>query len=127
MLAEYGTQRRLRHLAGGLVGVCDLDDRFARIHDAKVDDRVDLHRDVVTGDHILLRNVQHDDAQIDFAHLLDERKDQDDSRALDTCEAPQGKHDAALVFVQDLDGAEHEDGNDDDDDDTEWHDGLRKF
>ena len=110
VLAEHGTQRRLRELARGLEGIGDLDDRLGRIDDPEVDHRVHLDRYVVTRDHVLGRDVEHDHAQVDLDHLLDQRDQDDQAGPLDAREAPEGEHHAALVLVQyleDLSG-EHE-------------------
>jgi hypothetical protein len=54
----------LGQLAGRLIVVLDLQDGFLRVHHTVVDDGVHLHRDVVAGDDILWRNVQHTRAQV---------------------------------------------------------------
>ena len=53
VLAEHRAQRRLRELARRLHEVLHLDGRVLRIDDPEIDHRVDLHRDVVTRDHVL--------------------------------------------------------------------------
>ena len=68
-LAEHAAQRRLRELRGGVEVVLDLDDRAWRGSiDAEVDDRVDLHRDVVARDDVLRRHVVHHRAQAHAHH-----------------------------------------------------------
>ena len=59
-LTQHRSQRRLGELAGGVVVVLDLGDRFARAHDPEVDHRVDLDGDVVAGDDVLRRDIVHD-------------------------------------------------------------------
>ena len=76
VLAQHRAQRGLGQLAGGRHEVLDLDDRPLGIDDPKIQDRIDLHRDIVARDDVLGRYVLHDDPQIDPHHLLDER-DQD--------------------------------------------------
>src|SRR5262249_28646542 len=100
VLAEHGAQRGLRHLAGGLVGVRNLDDRLAGIHHSEVHHRVDFDRDVVAGDDILFGHIQHDDAQVHLAHLLQHRKYEHHTRTFDAGKATEREHDAALVLVQ---------------------------
>src|SRR5579884_3653253 len=63
VLAEHGTQRGLRELAGGGEKILDLDDRLVGVDDAEIDHRIDLDRDVVARDHVLARHVVHDGAQ----------------------------------------------------------------
>ncbi|MNC40922.1 hypothetical protein D3C75_896640 [compost metagenome] len=104
VLAEHRAQGGLRQLAGRRLVVLDLDDRLLRIEHPVVDHRVDLHRDVVTGDHVLGRHIQHDGAQIDAHHLLDAGDEDDQSRSLDLPEAAELEHHPALVLAQD---AEH--------------------
>ena len=62
MLAQYGAQRRLcEHVGGWKVGLDPYDCTF-RIDDIEVKDRVHLHGDVVTGNHVLGRNLDDLDA-----------------------------------------------------------------
>jgi len=86
------------------VVVLDLDDRLLRIQHAVIHDRVDLHRDVIAGDHILGRHVEYQCAQIDPYHLLDARNHQDQPWSLDLPEAAEHEHHAAFVFAQDAKG-----------------------
>ena len=102
VLAEHGTERRLRELARGFEGIGDLDDRLLRVDDPEVNDRVDLHRDVVARDHVLRRHVEHDHAEIDLDHALHERDQDDEPRALDAREAAEREDHAPLVLVQHL-------------------------
>ena len=74
-LAQHAAQRGLGQLAGGIEVVFDLDQSFFRLHHTKVKDRVDLHRDVVLGDHILRRNIHGYSAQADFDNFVDHRND----------------------------------------------------
>ncbi|MNQ51334.1 hypothetical protein D3C85_653110 [compost metagenome] len=104
MFTQHGAQRGLRQLAGGHEKALDLDDRLLRVEHAEVQHRVDLHRDVVTGDHVLRRHIQHHGAQIDPHHLLHHRNQQDQPRALDLPEAPELEHHRAFVFAQDAKG-----------------------
>ena len=82
VLAQHRAQRRLRELAGRLERVRDLNDRLRRIDDAEIDDGVHLHRNVVARDDVLRRHVQHDHAQVDLDHALDDRNHEDDARSL---------------------------------------------
>jgi hypothetical protein len=61
----------LRELAGRGEEILDLDHRELRIDDAEVQDGVDLQGHVVARDHVLARDVDDDDAQVDADHLLD--------------------------------------------------------
>ena len=46
-LPEYAAERRLRHHGRGIQIVLDLDDGSFLIHDAEIDDGVDLDGDIV--------------------------------------------------------------------------------
>jgi len=111
VLAEDGAQRRLRELAGRHLELLDLDHRLLRIDHPIVDDGVDLDRDVVLGDHILRRHVEHAGAQVHAHHLLDEGYDDDEAGPLHLPEPAQQEHHAALVLAQDADRV-GEDGDD---------------
>ena len=78
-----------------------------------VDHGVDLDRDVVLGDHVLRRHVEHARPQVHAHDLLDEGNDQDQARPLHLPEAAEQEHDAALVLAQDADrvGDEQDDEN----------------
>ncbi len=52
------------------------------LHDPEVDDRVDLDGDVVLGDDVLRRDVHDHRPQADLDHLVDDRDQEDDARAL---------------------------------------------
>ena len=117
VLAEYSAQRRLRELARRLEKLFDLDHRLGRIDDAEVDDRVDLDRHVVAGDHILRRHVHHDRAQVDAHPLLDPWNDEDQAGAFHLPEPAEHEHDAALVLAQNFE-RRREDHEDDDQDDA---------
>jgi len=77
VLAQDGAQGGLAHLAGGVHVVLDRDHALVRLEHLEVHHGVDLHRDVVLGDHLLRRHVQRDGAQGDLDHFLEQR-DQDD-------------------------------------------------
>src|SRR5262245_3944306 len=111
VLAEHRAQRRLRELAGRDEEVRDLDDRLLRIDHAKVDHGVDLDRDVVAGDHVLRRDVEHHRAQLDAHHLLDDGPDHDQARPLHHPETPELEHHAALVLAQDPERPGDENGD----------------
>jgi hypothetical protein len=53
VLAEHGAQGRLGQHVRGRQIVLDLDNCALRIDDVEVEHRVDLHRDIVVGDHVL--------------------------------------------------------------------------
>ncbi|MDT4840305.1 hypothetical protein FQZ97_741240 [compost metagenome] len=104
VLAEHRAQGGLGQLAGGHEEVLHLDDGALRVQYTEIDHRVDLHRDVVAGDHVLRRYVQHHGAQVHPHHLLDGRDDQHQPRSLDPPEAPELEHHPSLVLAQDADG-----------------------
>jgi hypothetical protein len=57
--------------------------------------------DTFAGDHVLRRHVQDDRAQSNPHHLLHDRNEQDQARALDSPEAAEHEDHATLVFAQD--------------------------
>src|SRR3546814_5744386 len=88
---------------GGLVEVLDVDDGLLRIDDAEVHYRIDLDRHVVARDHVLLRHVHDNRAQVDPHHLLHHGNQDDQARALHLPVAAELEHHSALVFAQHLD------------------------
>ncbi|MNV30816.1 hypothetical protein D3C71_1220980 [compost metagenome] len=108
MFAEHGPQGGLRQLAGAHKEVFDLNDRLLRVKNPEVEHCVNLHRDVVAGNHILCRHIEHHGAQIHANHLLHHRNQQNQSRPLDPPKAPELEHHPALVFAQNPDGREHQ-------------------
>ena len=125
-LSEDRPQRRLRQLGGGVHVVLDLDDRLDRPHGAEVHHGVHFHRDVVAGDDVLRRDVQHHRPQAHLDEPLNRPQDEDDARTLWVRIDPaEGEHDAPLVLVEDVDPLEDQDHDHEDrDDDTEgdlWH------
>jgi len=105
VFAQYRTQGGLRQLAGGHQVILHLNDGFFRVHDPKVQHRIDLDRDIVTGDHILLRHIHGDHPQINPHHLLDTGDNDNQARTLHLPEAAQQENHAALVFAQNANGA----------------------
>src|SRR5438093_4281031 len=92
------------------------------MQDAEVDDRVHLHADVVPGDDVLRRHVQHDRAQADPHHAVDGPGHQRQPRALGRFqEVAQTEDDGPLVLVQDLDGEEQPEDEHDGDDHPRLH------
>src|SRR5512143_1021623 len=116
VLAQHRAERRLRELARRDEELGHLDHRLLRLDHAEVDDRVDLHRDVVARDHVLRRVVEHDRAQVHPHHLLDAGNDDDEARSLDPPEAAEQEHDPALVLAQ------HAQRRDDEDDEQQNYD-----
>src|SRR5207247_9654375 len=103
-LRQHGAQRRLGQLRGGVVELLNVDHRLLWIHDAIVDDRVHLDRDVVPGDHVLRRHIVHHRAQRYAHHAVDREYDEDRPRPLRlVMQVPQAEHAGALVLVEALD------------------------
>jgi hypothetical protein len=69
----------LRELARCHQVVIDLNDCPLGVHDAKIDYRIHLDRDIVMGNHVLGRHFVDDDAEINADHLLDQRHKQEKS------------------------------------------------
>src|SRR2546430_4374287 len=109
-LAEHAPECRLRDLRGRIEIVLHRDHRPLRIHDAEVDDRADLERDVVARDHVLGRHVERDRLQAHLDHLVDQRHEQDEPRAAALTAgvedgpraASEPEDDGALVLAQNL-------------------------
>ena len=118
MLAEHGPERRLRDLGRRDHVVLDLDDRVVGLDDPEVGDGVHPHGNVVLRDHLLRRDVQRDGPQIDLDHAVDDRDQQEDSRALRVRQEPaQAEDHATLVLARDLDRREEDQQDDDEYDD----------
>jgi hypothetical protein len=100
-LATLIPQAGLRQLAGGRKIILNLNNRLLRIEHAEIQHGVDLDRDVVAGDHVLRRHIEHHGAQVDPDHLLDHRDQQDQAWAFDLPKAAELEHHAAFVFAQD--------------------------
>ncbi len=101
VLAEHRAQGRLGEFARRLLEVLHLDHRLVGLHHPEINDRVDLHRDVVARNHVLRRNVEHQRALVHAHHLLHVGQQQDQPRPLHAGEAPEREHDAAFVLAKD--------------------------
>ena len=85
------------------VVVLHFDHGLARLDHAEVDDRADLHRDVVARDDVLRRHVVHDRAKADADDPIDRTEDEDDARSFRLRqELPEAEDHAALVLREDL-------------------------
>ena len=91
-------------------------DRLVRVDDAEVGDRVHANGHVVARDHLLRRDVQRDRAQVDPDHLVDERDQQDQARALLRDQPAEAEDHPALVLAQDPDRRGEDDQDEDRDD-----------
>ena len=123
VLTEYRTQRGLGKLTGGIVDIRHLNDGLFRIDDAEINDRIDFHRDIVAGDHVLRWHLHDHGTQVHLAHLLHDGYDEDDARSLDLIEASECENDATLIFLQHFESTEDDDGENDYDDqhkNTHW-------
>src|SRR6266545_1383144 len=82
-LAEHAAQRGLGQLGRRVHVILDREEGLLGIDDAEEDDRVDLDRDVVTGDDVLGRHVGGHRAQADaLPDLVDEGHQQDQAGAV---------------------------------------------
>src|SRR6185436_5069889 len=113
VLAEHRAKRGLRQLAGRGHVIADLDDRALGIDDAEVKNGIDLDRNIVARNHVLRRHDLYHHPEIDLHHLLYERDQDDQSRALHAGEAAEREYDAALVFAQDANGRGQKQHHDD--------------
>jgi hypothetical protein len=100
----------------------NLNDRAFRIDDVEIEHRIDLHRHVVARDHILGRDLDHLDAQIDAHHLLEERNQKNEARSPDALEAAEGKDDGPLILTQNLHARRDENEGADE---NEWKEEIR--
>src|SRR5208283_4034378 len=119
-LAQHRTQRGLGKL-GGLVDVVgDLDGGVVGIHHVERDHRVHFQGNVVAGDDVLGRNLEHLLAQREAHYLVDGPENQDDTRPLGRPQdAAQTENHTALILLQDLDGVEKVE-NDNHDHNQHW-------
>src|SRR5208337_4043724 len=114
-LAQHGAQRGLGKLRGLVDVVGDLDGGVVGIHHVQRYHRVHLQGDVVAGDDVLGRNLEHLLAQREAHHLVDGPENQDDARPLWRSQnAAQTENHSALILLQDLDGVEQVEDNDGD-------------
>src|SRR4029077_4214450 len=104
MLAEHRAQRGLCELAGRGHVIADLDDGTLGIDDAKVENGIDLDRDVVARNHVLGRHDLHHYPEIDLHELLHDWNEDDEARSLYSSESAEREDDAALVLPQDANG-----------------------
>ena len=101
MLSQHGAERRLsKHVRGGKV-VLDLNDGAFRIDDIEVEHCVNLHRDVVTRDHVLARYFDNLDAQIHSHHFLDKGDQQHKAGTFNLLKTPESEDHGSLIFTQD--------------------------
>ena len=106
-LAEHAPQRGLGQLRRRVDVVLDFHDRPARIHDAEIEHRVHLDRDVVSRDDVLRRDIEHHRPQADPHDAIDRCEHEDDAGPFGLGqELAEPENDAALVFGQDLDRAD---------------------
>ena len=102
--AEYRAQGCLGELRGLVDVVRDLDYGAGGVEDAQRDDGVDLDGDVVAGDDVLRRNLEHFLPQGDANHLIEWAEDEDDAGAFGLRQDPaEAEDDAALIFAENLD------------------------
>jgi len=80
----------------------NLDDGPFRIDDVEIQHCVHLHRNVVVGNHVLGRYLDHLDAQIHAHHFLNEGNQQDKARPFDLLKAPEREDHSAFIFAQDF-------------------------
>ena len=115
VLAEDAAQRRLRDLRGRDHEVLDLHDRPLGVDDPEVRDRVHAHGHVVLRDHFLRRDVEGHRAQVDPHHLVDDRDEQEEARALRRRVQPaEPEDDAPLVLPRDAHREREQEDEDDD-------------
>src|SRR6266404_742684 len=120
LFAKHRAQSGLRKLRS-LVGVIrDFNHGLVGIDHAQKNNRVNLQGDVVAGDDVLRRNLERFLPQRNTHHAIDRAKDQNYAWTLCRAhQASEAEDDAALVFGQDLDGAQQV--NDEDDDGNRDH------
>src|SRR5580704_5173556 len=114
-LTEHAAQRRLRHQRSGFEKVLYFHDRGLWIDDPEIHNRIDRHGHVVTRHHLLLLNTDGDDAQIHSHHAIDDRDEENQSRAFGAKQFSEPEDDAAFVFSQDPDRLRQDDNDKNDD------------
>ena len=96
-----GTERSVvRDLGGGLEEALDLHDRVTGIDDVEVGDGRHARGHVVSCDDVPGRDDQRDGAQVDADQRVDDRDEQDQSRALLAYQAAETEHHAPFVLAQ---------------------------
>jgi hypothetical protein len=119
VLAEHSAQGCLgQHVRGRKIAL-DLDDCAFGIDDVEIENRVDLHRDIVVRDDVLTGDFNDLNAQVDPRHFLDEGRQQNEARSLNPLEAAQGEDDTPFVFSQDAHGGDQADDGDEKDEEDE--------
>src|ERR1700722_1962832 len=99
MLAENGAKRGERNLLYGVRDSPDLHDGAFWVHNAIPNHRVDLYRDIVAGDALLLLNSRSHGAQVQLSLPLDEQPDDIKAGTCRPIEFAQAKDDGAFVLV----------------------------
>jgi hypothetical protein len=119
---NHGAQIGHGELADGVVEVGHPVGRRRRVHDLDEDDGVHLDGDVVLGDHLLARHVQHLLHDADLApHRLHERHEDGDARLESAGVAAEPLDRVLIALRHDLDGR---DGQEDSQDDQgDWEEG----
>ena len=105
-LAADAAQRHLCELGGGKQIILDFAHRQIGIEHAEIKHGVDLHRNVIAGDHVLRRDIHGHRAQIHLDHLFDARNDVNHPRTARTDHATEAKNHAALILFENLDAAD---------------------
>src|SRR4030042_3697648 len=101
-LAYDAPQCRLGQLGSGVKVIFNSDHGLIGIYDTKVDDRIDLDGDVVTGNHILRWNLQCHGPQADPEQLVHTWDDEDKPWSLCPDQSSHTEDDAPLIFPYDL-------------------------
>jgi hypothetical protein len=94
-------QGRLTYLRGREHIVLHFHHRFDGLDHLEVDDRVNLHRDVVLGDDVLGRNIEGHDLEVGLYHSVHDRDEQEQSRTLGADHTPEPEDHAPLVLSDD--------------------------
>src|SRR3990170_7566187 len=97
-LAYDAPQCRLGQLGGGIKVIFNFDHGLIGIYDAKVDHRIHRDGDVVTGNHILRRDLQCHRPQADPEQLVHTWDDEDNPRPLGPDQSSQAEDNAPLIF-----------------------------
>ncbi len=121
MMADARAQVRERDLDHGMVDALHVDDRAARVDDAIPHHCVDLDRDVVLGDRLLLLDRRGVDTQVDGRLPLDHRDDPVEAGAARVLIASEAEDDGALVLVGDTQTRQSDQHQGCDDEDYDRH------
>ncbi|VTR68220.1 23S rRNA methylase (modular protein) [Desulfosarcina cetonica] len=103
-LAAHAAQGRLGQLGDGVSVVLHLHDGLDRFDHAEIDHGIDLHRDVVPGDHVLGIHIHGHQAQAHLDHFVHDGNQDDQPRSLGLNNPSQAEDHPPFVLVENFKG-----------------------